>query len=103
MTIPLASVLLVNDDPDVLLTLGMVLENAGYTVTPATDAAHALRLAAETDFHIAVIDYRLRGSNMNGLQLIARLHDANPLTVSLLMTLPCCPCRPRCQLSWADR
>jgi len=33
MTIPLASVLLVDDDPDVLLTLRIVLENVGYTVT----------------------------------------------------------------------
>jgi len=53
----------------------------------AADATHALRLAAETDFHIAVIDYRPRGSNVNGLELITRLHDANPFTVPLLMTI----------------
>ena len=86
MTVPLASVLLVDNDPDVLLTLGTVLQNAGYTVTTAADAAHTLRLAAETDFHVALGDYRLRGSSMNGLELIARLYDANPLTVPLLMT-----------------
>jgi DNA-binding response OmpR family regulator len=86
MTIPLASVLLVDDDPDKLLTLSMVLENAGYTVTTAADAAHVLRLAAETDFHVALVDYRLRGSSMDGLGLITRLHDTSPLTVSLLMT-----------------
>jgi DNA-binding response OmpR family regulator len=86
MAIPSASVLLVDDDPDVLLTLGMVLENAGYTVATAADAAHALHLAAETDFHVAVVGYRLHGSSMYGLQLITRLHDANPLTVSLLIT-----------------
>jgi len=87
MTVPLASILLVDDDPDVLLTLGMVLEKAGYTVTTAADAAQALRLAARTDFHVAVVDYRLHGSSMDGLELIACLHDANPLTVSLLMTV----------------
>ncbi len=86
MTVPLTSVLLVDDDPDVLLTLGMVLENVDYTITPAADAAHALRLAAETDFHVAVVGYRLGGSSMNGLELITHLHDANPFTVSLLMT-----------------
>ena len=86
MTIPLASVLLVDDNPDVLLTLGTVLEKAGYTVTTAADAAHALHLAAEADFHIAVVGYRLHGSSMDGLQLSTRLHDANPFTVSLLMT-----------------
>jgi DNA-binding response OmpR family regulator len=87
MTIPSVSVLLVDDDPDLLLTLGMVLENVGYTVTTAADAAHALRLAAENDFHVAVVAYRLYGSSMNGLELISRLHDTNPLTVSLLMTI----------------
>ena len=86
MTVPLASVLLVHDDPDVLLTLRIVLENAGYTVTTATDATHALHLAAENDFHAAVGGYRLRGSSMNGLQLITRLHDTTPLTVPPLMT-----------------
>jgi DNA-binding NtrC family response regulator len=86
MTVPLASVLLVDDGPDVLLTLDMVLEKAGYTVTTATDAAHALHLAAENDFHVAVVGYRLHGSSMHGLQLITRLHDANPFTVPLLIT-----------------
>jgi len=86
VTIPLASILLVDDDPDVLLTLGMVLEKAGYTVTTATDATHALHLAAGNDFHVAVVGYRLHGSSMNGLELITRLHEANSFTVSLLMT-----------------
>jgi two-component system response regulator MtrA len=87
LTIPLAFILLVDDDPDLLLTLGMVLESAGYTVITAADAAQALRLAARTDFHVALVDYRLHGSSMSGLELIARLHEVNPLTVSLLMTV----------------
>lgn len=33
-----------------------------------------------------MVDYRLYGSSMNGLQLITHLHDTNPFTVSLLMT-----------------
>ncbi len=86
MTVPLASVLLVDDDPDVLLTLDKALEKAGYIVTTATDAVHALYLADENDFHVAVVGYRLHGSSVDGLQLITRLHDANPFTVPLLMT-----------------
>jgi len=86
MTVPLASVLLVDDDPDLLLTLGMVLENAGYTITTAADAAHALHLAAENNFHVAAVGYRLNGSSMDRLELITRLHAINPLSLSLLMT-----------------
>jgi CheY-like chemotaxis protein len=45
-----------------------------------TVSPHALHLAAKADFHVAVVDYRLYGSSMDGLQLITRLHDANPFT-----------------------
>jgi DNA-binding response OmpR family regulator len=83
----MACLLLIDDDPDLLLTLGMVLESAGYAVITAADAAQALHLAAQTDFHVALVDYRLHGSSMSGLELIARLHEVNPLTVSLLMTV----------------
>jgi DNA-binding response OmpR family regulator len=86
MTVPSASVLLVDNDPDVLLTLDTVLKKAGHIVTTATDASHALHLAAGNDFHIALVDYRLYGSNMNGLELISSLHDVNPFTVPLLIT-----------------
>lgn len=82
-----APILLVDDEPDVLLTLGMVLERAGYAVTTAATADLALRLAAQTDFHVALVDYRLAGSAMDGLELIARLQDANALTVAVLMTV----------------
>lgn len=80
-------ILLVDDEPDVLETLGMVLELAGYAVATASDAAHALRLAGETDFYVALVDYRLIGSPMDGLELIARLYDVNPHTVCLLITV----------------
>jgi DNA-binding response OmpR family regulator len=79
MTVPSASVLLVDNDPDVLLVLGTVLENVGHTVT--TDAARALHLAAGNDFHVAALGYRLHGSSMDGLELIT-----NPFAVPLLIT-----------------
>lgn len=87
MAISRAPILLVDDEPDVLETLGMVLERAGYAVATAGDAAHALRLADETDFYLALVDYRLIGSPMDGLELIARLYDVNPRTVCLLITV----------------
>jgi CheY-like chemotaxis protein len=87
MAVSPAPILLVDDDIDVLETLGMVLELAGYAVAKATHAAHALRLAAEDDFYVALVDYRLIGSSMNGLELIARLRDASPHTVCLLITV----------------
>lgn len=86
MVISAAPVLLVDDESDVLLVQGMALEKAGYVVATARDAPLALCLVAETDFHVALVDYYLAGSRMDGLELIARLHNAHPLTVSVLMT-----------------
>lgn len=51
---------------DVLLTLGMVLERASHAGATTTDAAHALRQAAETDFHFALVDYRLSNYTKEG-------------------------------------
>jgi two-component system OmpR family response regulator len=87
MAVSHGPILLVDDEPDVLETLGMVLERGSYAVATAGDAAQALRLADETDFYVALVDYRLVGSPMDGLELIARLQDINPLTVCLLITV----------------
>ena len=87
MSVSSVPVLLVDDEPDVLLTQSMVLREIGYVVVTAAEAAQALRLAARIDFHVALVDYRLAGSPMDGLELIARLRHAHPLTVSLLMTV----------------
>jgi DNA-binding response OmpR family regulator len=78
MSVPSIPILLVEDNPDLLLTWGTALEQAGYAVATAADAAHALRLAAETEYHVVVVGYHL--------ELIARLCEANPLTVCLLVT-----------------
>jgi len=48
------------------MTLGMVLERASHAGATTTDAAHALRQAAETDFHFALVDYRLSNYTKEG-------------------------------------
>lgn len=80
-------ILLVDDNPDMLLTLCMFLEHAGYTVASATDADQALQLTTGNDFHVAVVDYHLEGSRIDGSKLIAQLGQINPFTVCLLMTV----------------
>jgi DNA-binding response OmpR family regulator len=80
-------ILLVDDEPHVLQTLGIVLEDAGYDAVRAANAAHALRLSAETGPHVAVVDYGLSGSARDSLELIGRLNERDPLMVCLLMTV----------------
>jgi two-component system CheB/CheR fusion protein len=64
-------VLLVEDNPDALESLQMLLELHGARVTPASSAAVALQKAAEDDFDLLVSDIAMPG--MDGLQLIAEL------------------------------
>jgi DNA-binding response OmpR family regulator len=79
-------ILLVDDNLDTLSKLDMILERAGYTVATVACASQALCLAAEVDFHVAVVDYCPDCSVMDGLQLISRLNVVYPLIVCLLMT-----------------
>jgi two-component system CheB/CheR fusion protein len=64
-------VLLVEDNPDTLESLQMLLELQGAQVTPAASAAQALQEAARQDFDLLISDIAMPG--MNGLQLIEEL------------------------------
>jgi two-component system CheB/CheR fusion protein len=64
-------VLLVEDNPDTLESLQMLLELQGAQVTPAASAAQALQAAAQQDFDLLISDIAMPG--MNGLQLIEEL------------------------------
>jgi CheY-like chemotaxis protein/two-component sensor histidine kinase len=67
-----ATVLLVDDDTDVLVTTGAFLEKAGFTILRASSANDALGLLADGRPVDAVItDYAMPG--MNGADLIAEL------------------------------
>jgi PAS domain S-box-containing protein len=72
-----ATVLLVDDDADVLVTTGAFLEKAGFTILRATSADQALGLLADGGRMDAVItDYAMPG--MNGADLIAELRATRP-------------------------
>jgi two-component system CheB/CheR fusion protein len=64
-------VLVVEDNPDMLESLRLLLELQGVKVTPASSAAAALQAAAEKDFDLLVSDIAM--PEMDGLQLIAEL------------------------------
>ena len=64
-------VLLVEDNPDTLESLQLLLEVEGAQVTPAASAQAALQAAEAQDFDLLVSDIAMPG--MDGLQLIAEL------------------------------
>ncbi|MBI3363110.1 MAG: response regulator [Chloroflexi bacterium] len=64
-------VLVVDDDKDTLLLIGMTLQRAGYEVFRASSGAQALELLGAAEPDVIVLDIMM--PEMNGLELLRRL------------------------------
>lgn len=83
----MASILLIEDDPDVVDLYRIALEDAGHTIWQVfDDPAKALEAAAsqEAHPHAAILDERLRGRS--GTAFLSDLRRAYPDTRFLLAT-----------------
>jgi two-component system, response regulator, stage 0 sporulation protein F len=78
------TILIVDDNRGMLLTLRHILTAEGYTVLLAGDGAEAIRVAQEQDVDLALIDYRMTG--MNGGEACAGIKAARPSIVIYMMT-----------------
>jgi len=79
---PSFHVLVVDDDPLVCKGLKFNLEQAGYKISTATTAHHALELSARSAFDVAILDIGLPDDN--GLDLCKKLKTQNDLPVIFL-------------------
>ena len=79
-------VLVVDDDPQLLRTLHDILELRGYRALTAGSGEGGLRIAeqAAADLAIALVDLRL--PDMDGIELIGRLHALSELTEVVILT-----------------
>ena len=80
----MTKVLIVDDEPDLLFLLKMVLETAGYHVVEASDGEEALAKLAEESPDMIITDLMM--PVMNGRELIQKLR-ANPATSRLPIML----------------
>jgi CheY-like chemotaxis protein len=74
-----AAILIVDDEPDMLLTYKTFLENDSYSVHAYTDPTEALQKFAQADpnfYNLVLMDIRM--PNLNGIQLYYRLKSINP-------------------------
>jgi two-component system nitrogen regulation response regulator NtrX len=63
-------VLIVDDEADIRLLIGGILEDEGYTTRGAADTTRALEAIRERRPSLCILDVWLQGSAMDGLQLL---------------------------------
>ncbi len=78
------SVLLVDDDPDMLNLLSKWLEGAGFTPLLANSGGDALRQLGIFRPDIVVTDLFME--EMDGMTLVTRIHEENPLTPVVMLS-----------------
>ncbi len=77
-------VLVVDDDSALIRTLGDILRMHGYDASTAATAGEGLRLAASERPALAVVDLRL--PDMDGMELVHKLHELSELTQVVVLT-----------------
>jgi DNA-binding response OmpR family regulator len=65
------SVLIIDDEPNLRRSLGLILQRAGFTVTSASNAAEALQLLQAGPYDLTFLDIKL--PDQNGIQLLPQL------------------------------
>jgi two-component system, NtrC family, response regulator AtoC len=77
-------ILIVDDDPASLASLGEAMALEGYEVRQAGSGEDALRLNKESEFDVVITDLRMQG--MDGLQVVRGIKISHPETVLIVMT-----------------
>jgi len=80
----MAKILIVDDDPNILITTRCLLEADGHECVTAEDGLEALARVKENGFDLIITDMRL--SNMDGLTLVRKLKEVEPSIPVILIT-----------------
>jgi DNA-binding response OmpR family regulator len=78
------SILIIDDEPNVRRSLGLILQRAGYTITTAADATEALHLLRAGAYDLTFLDIKL--PDQNGIQLLPQIKDLYPEMPVLILT-----------------
>jgi len=77
--------LLVDDDPSLLMTLRMVLERNGFEVATAKNVNEALKLIGAQEFDVLLSDLHMPDPG-DGLTVVSAMRHANPRAVTLIFS-----------------
>jgi DNA-binding response OmpR family regulator len=78
------SILIIDDEPNLRRSLGLILQLAGYTITTAANAAEAIQLLQAGAYDLAFLDIKL--PDQNGIQLLPKIKDLYPDMPVLILT-----------------
>ena len=78
------SILVVDDDPNILKVLAANLKAKGYAVKCANTGKNAIKMSEDEHFNLALIDIRL--PDMKGIQLLNQLMGAVPKMMKIIIT-----------------
>jgi DNA-binding NtrC family response regulator len=77
-------VLVIDDDPSVCKTVGLLLEDQGYRPKVYTDAQEALKHAENESYQIALVDLRM--PTMDGVEVVEKLKAIDDRMSCIVMT-----------------
>ena len=77
-------VLVVDDDPQVCKTVGMILQEHGYHVQAFSQPRQALQAVRKSPFDIALIDIKM--PDLDGLELVEKVKGEDPRVAPIVMT-----------------
>ena len=78
-------VLFVDDEPNIRLTLGMYLEDQGFSVTSAGSVPEALKLVSEQRFDVLIADLNV-GQAGDGFTVVSAMRRTQPRAVTFILT-----------------
>ncbi len=79
------SILIVDDDKNILMSLKRTLKREGYSLYLATGAKEALeKIEAVSSIDMVISDYQMPG--INGLRLLKNLKNSHPEILTIMMT-----------------
>jgi|WetSurMetagenome_2_1015567.scaffolds.fasta_scaffold29207_2 two-component system, NtrC family, response regulator AlgB len=81
---PQATVLLVDDEPNILKTVSIALESAGFLVSAFANPLDAVEAVREHTFDLAFIDLKMQP--IDGMEVLGEIRKLSPDTTVVLMT-----------------
>jgi DNA-binding NtrC family response regulator len=79
-----ASLLIVDDDEDMLETLSDILQEKGYRTETAKTGEKAIKKAKEHFFSVALIDIKL--PDITGIELLRTFRENHPTMMNIIIT-----------------